>query len=130
MNVTYQLGLLHIVYSLINADGRIDDREMDALQIIQREENIPDQLFRDFARSLVSAKPNEVYTRGVNMLNACTEEEKLCAFVHLFKLAEADTSINMNEVRLLMKAVQLTKVDFDDVAVITKMSGSSKQNAA
>lgn len=118
------------MYALINADGKIDDREMSALQSIQREENITDSLFRDFSRSLASAKQNEVYTRGVNMLKGCTEEEKLCAFAHLFKLAEADTSINLNEIRLLLKAVQLTNVDFDDIALIARLNNSSSQNAA
>lgn len=129
MNSNYHLGLLHLVHILINADGHIDEREMKMLQHIKQEEKIEDSIFQGFAKGISAAKKQEIYVKGLALLNSCTEEEKLCAFAHLFKLAEADTTIDMNEIRLLMAAIKQTKVDFEDVEMITRLSSSDK-NAA
>lgn len=128
MTTTYQLGLLHIVYTLINVDGKIDEREMATLQRIQQEENIESGLFRDFSRSIVGADRKEVYKRGVDLLVACSEEERLCAFVHLFQLAEADSSISLDEVRHLLMATKGAKIDFEDVVMSANLAASLRSN--
>ena len=125
MKKNYQLGLLHVVHSLINVDGRIDDREMETLMKIKNEENIDDTVFLEFSRSIARTKSPDIFKRGVDLLKACKEEEKICAFVYLFKLAEADESISMKEVKLLMNALELTDVDFKDVAITTDLASSS-----
>ena len=134
MTTTYQLGLLHIVYTLINVDGRIDEREMNSLQKIQEEEEIDSSLFLEFSRSIVGADKNEVYRRGVDLLNACNEEERLCAFVHLFRLAESDASISLEEVRHLLMATKGVKIDFEDVLMSAHLAavqlGGSRNSAA
>ena len=134
MTTTYQLGLLHIVYTLINVDGRIDEREMNSLQKIQEEEEIDSNLFLEFSRSIVGADKNEVYRRGVDLLNACNEEERLCAFVHLFRLAESDASISLEEVRHLLMATKGVKIDFEDVLMSAHLAavqlGGSRNSAA
>lgn len=129
MSTTYQLGLLHIVYTLINVDGKIDEREMNALQMIQQEESIDCTLFKEFSRSIVGLSKKEIHTRGLAFLNACADEEKLCAFAHLFRLAESDTSICMDEVRLLLTSLKLTAIEFEDIAAVVRMS-SHTQSAA
>ncbi len=134
MTTTYQLGLLHIVYTLINVDGRIDEREINSLQKIQEEEEIDSSLFREFSRSIVGADKNEIYRRGVELLNACNEEERLCAFVHLFRLAESDASISLDEVRHLLMATKGVKIDFEDVIMSAHLAavqlGGSRNSAA
>lgn len=134
MTTTYQLGLLHIVYTLINVDGRIDEREMNSLQKIQEEEEIDSSVFLEFSRSIVGADKNEVYRRGVDLLNACNEEERLCAFVHLFRLAESDASISLEEVRHLLMATKGVKIDFEDVLMSAHLAavqlGGSRNSAA
>jgi uncharacterized tellurite resistance protein B-like protein len=122
MNRNYQLGLLHFVHVLINADGTIDEREMDALRKIQIEEEIDDTIFHEFSRSISGAKVREIYNKGIELLNTCTEEEKLIAFVHLFRLAESDESICMNEVKHLLHAIQVVKIEFADVAMSARLS--------
>ena len=122
MSTNFKLGLLHFVHMLINVDGHIDDREMVAIQAIKKEESIEDDLFQEFSKSISNSKEHEIHERGVELLNSCTEEEKLCAFVHLFRIAEADTSINMKEVRLLMYSIKATRIEFDDVVVSARMS--------
>jgi hypothetical protein len=126
MKKNYQLGLLHIVHSLINTDGRIDDREMETILKIKEEENIDDAVFLEFSRSIALAKSHDIYKRGLDLLNGCKDEEKLCAFVYLFKLAEADNSISMKEVKLLMEALKVTNIDFKDVAISTDLASSNE----
>ena len=134
MSTSYQLGLLHIVYTLMNVDGRIDEREMNSLQRIQEEEEIDSSLFREFSRSIVGADKHEVYRRGVELLNDCNEEERLCAFVHLFRLAESDASISLDEVRHLLMATKGVKIDFEDVIMSAHLAavqmGGSRNSAA
>jgi len=122
MKTNYHLGLLHFVHMLINSDGHIDDREMETILKIKQEENIEDAVFLEFSRSIAQLRGQDIFNRGLDLLNACTEEEKLCAFVYLFQLAEADTSISMKEIRLLIYALKVTNVDFNDVAASTSMA--------
>jgi hypothetical protein len=128
MKKDYQLGLLHIAHSLINTDGRIDDREMDIILKIKTEEHISDEVFLEFSRGIALAKGRDIFNRGLDLLNRCTEEEKLCAFVYLFKLAEADDSISMKEVRLLMDALKITNVDFKDISLISNLASSNESD--
>lgn len=125
MKKNYQLGLLHFVHILINADGYIDDREMEIIRKIKKEENIDDGVFLEFSRSIAHIKGQDIFNRGLDLLNSCTEEEKICAFVYLFQLAEADASISMKEVRLLMYALKVTNVDFNDVALSNDLASYS-----
>ena len=125
MKKNYQLGLLHFVHMLINTDGRIDDREMEIILKIKEEEKIDDAVFLEFSKSIAAIKGQEICNRGLDLLNGCTDDEKLCAFVYLFQLAEADTSISMKEVRLLMYALKMTNVDFNDVAISAELANSS-----
>jgi uncharacterized tellurite resistance protein B-like protein len=122
MSTNFKLGLLHFVHMLINVDNHVDEREMKALQLIKVEENIDDDLFQQFSRSIVNSKEHEIHERGVDLLNMCTEDERLCAFVHLFRIAEADSTINMKEVRLLMYSIKATKIEFDDVSMSARLS--------
>lgn len=117
IKTNYHLGLLHFVHMLINTDGRIDDREMEFILKIKNEEGIDDSLFLEFSRSIALTKQQDIFSRGLDLLNTCTEEEKICAFVYLFELAEADATISMKEVYLLMYALKVTNIDFDDVAI-------------
>ncbi|HOX83556.1 MAG TPA: hypothetical protein PLJ60_17020 [Chryseolinea sp.] len=121
MKKNYQLGLLHFVHMLINTDGKIDDREMEIILKIKNEEDIDDTVFLEFSRSIALLKGQQIFNRGLDLLNDCTEEEKICAFVYLFQLAEADATISMKEVRLLMYALKVTNVDFNDVAISTDL---------
>jgi uncharacterized tellurite resistance protein B-like protein len=130
MSTNFKLGLLHFVHMLINVDGHIDDREMAAIQAIKKEENIDDDLFQEFSKSILTSKEHQIHERGVELLNKCSEEERLCAFVHLFRIAEADATVNMKEVRLLMYSIKATKIEFDDVVMSARMSNQNPTHQA
>ncbi len=119
----FHLGLLHFVHLLVTVDGHIDDRERAAIQSIKKEENIPDSTFEEFEKKAETASEQEIYEDGINHLTTCADEEKLAAFVHLYKLAEADKNITNKEVRFLLYGVKATKISFEDVVLTAGMSG-------
>jgi hypothetical protein len=128
MKKDYHLALLHFVHMLINTDNRIDDREMDLILKIKKEEGIDDASFLEFSRSIAHINHQDIFNRGLKLLNNCTEDEKLCAFVYLFQLAEADTSISMKETRLLISALKAANVDFNDVDISNRLAAGGVKN--
>jgi len=119
----FQLALLHFVHILVTVDGHIDSRERAAIQSIKKEENIPDSLFEEFEKKTETATGQKIYEDGINHLTSCPDDEKLAAFVHLYKLAEADANITNKEVRFLLYGVKATKISFEDVVLTAGMSG-------
>jgi uncharacterized tellurite resistance protein B-like protein len=114
-NRNYQLGLMYLVHLLINADGIVDDKERSGLKKIKAFENIPDALFEEFEKEIADKKEREIYQQGIDMMNGCSDEEKLNAFVHLYKLSEADGRVHVKEVRLLLYSIRMVGIEFDDV---------------
>ncbi len=119
-NKNYHLGLLFLVHLLINVDGDLDESERAALAIIISRENIPAELVSEFEHSVTSSSEREIYQRGIQHLNACTDDEKLNAFVHLYKLSEADGRVHVKEVRLLLYSIKMAGIEFNDVVARAK----------
>jgi len=124
-NVNYQLGLLYLVHLLISSDGVIDDNEMQALLKVKNAENIPDSIFHDFAHEIASKKERDIYQRGIGLINKCTDEEKLNAFVHLYKMSEVDGKVHAKEVRLMLYSIKMAKIEFTDVVERASQTKSS-----
>jgi uncharacterized tellurite resistance protein B-like protein len=111
----YQLGLLYLIHLLINADGVIDEKERSALLKVKEDEAIPDTLFNEFEKEVHRLKEREIYQVGIELINECTTDEKLKAFVHLYKISEADGRVHVKEVRLLLYSIRQAGIEFDDV---------------
>src|SRR5690349_5630804 len=90
MNRNYHLGLLYLVHLLVSADGIVDDMELEALQSIRRREKISDEIFSEFENDVRVKKEKDIYQQGIEHLNQCNDDEKLNAFVTLYKMSEAD----------------------------------------
>lgn len=114
-NSNYQLGLLYLVHLLISADGIIDDNEKEALLKVKRLENIPDSIFQNFEQEIAAKKERDIYQTGIGLINECSEEEKLNAFVHLYKMSEVDGRIHAKEVRLMLYSIKMAGIEFNDV---------------
>lgn len=114
-NTTYQIGLLYLVHLLISADGIVDENEKKALNKVKQKENIPDSLFAEFENQVATKKERDIYQEGIEMINKCTEEEKLNAFVHLYKMSEVDGRVHVKEVRLLLYSIKMAGIEFNDV---------------
>jgi uncharacterized tellurite resistance protein B-like protein len=117
MNLTRnsQLGLLYIAHLLISSDGVIDEKEYQALSKIKSRESIPDSVFKEFELFVQDRKEREIHKEGIDLLNECTDEEKLNAFVHLYKMSEIDGRVHVKEVRLLLYAIKSTGIEFNEV---------------
>ena len=118
---TYHEGLLLFAHLLMNVDGVVDERELKALEEIRKEENIPEETFSVFRETITRKPEKELYHDGIDMLNNCSEQERLCALVHLYRLSESDFSIHPREVRLLLYSLKRTDVDFDEIELTARL---------
>ncbi|MCK6618086.1 MAG: hypothetical protein L6Q51_10620 [Cyclobacteriaceae bacterium] len=121
-SLNFQLGLLHFAHLLMSSDGRIDEQEKAMLERIRNEEEIPHTLYTYFLNVASRLSELQSYRTGVERLNQCNEEEKLSAFVHLYRLAQADDRMDMKEVRFLLYSLKQTKIDFEDVVLSARLS--------
>jgi uncharacterized tellurite resistance protein B-like protein len=122
----YHQGLLHFAHLLMTVDGVIDAREKKELEAICHEENIPDVQFALFQEAIAKKSEMQVYQDGIEFFDRCTEQERLCAMVHLFQLAESDDTIHRKEMRLLLYSLKKTNVDFEDIELTARMVKSNK----
>lgn len=67
-----------------------------------------------------------MYVEGIDLLNECSEHEKLCAFVQLYRVSEADGFIHEREVRFLLFSLKETQIDFEDVLLAARMAQASQ----
>lgn len=123
MNKNYQLGLLYLVHLLMSADGVVDENEIRALEAIKVKETIPDDTFNEFKKIIAEMKGRDIYQNGIEYINQCSDEEKLKAFVILYKMSEVDGRVHVKEVRLLLYCIKVTGIEFDDV--VAKATGSA-----
>ena len=114
-NKSYQIGLLYLVHLLICSDGTVDEIEKKALKKVKEKENIPDSVFDEFQNAVAIKKEKDIYQEGIEMINKCSKEEKLKAFVHLYKMSEVDGRVHVKEVRLLLYSIKMAGIEFDDV---------------
>jgi uncharacterized tellurite resistance protein B-like protein len=115
MSHHYHLGLLCLTHLLVSADGVLDDCEVDALQIIKEKEGISNTLFESFHLLISHRKEREIFQTGIDAINQCTVEQRIRVFVMLYKLSEVDGRVHVKEIRLLLYALKLADVEFDEV---------------
>lgn len=109
----YSTGLFALTSVLINSDGEISDKELGYLEKIRLSEGIPRAIFDSIRETILGKPEREVYQIGIDSINACTEAEKLRAFVKMYQMAQADGVIHVKEVRLLLYAIKSTHVDIN-----------------
>jgi uncharacterized tellurite resistance protein B-like protein len=122
----YHQGLLHCAHLLMSVDGMIDELETNTLQAICQEENIPEIELALFEQTVSSKSEKQIYLDGLNLLNECTEQERLCALVHLYRLTESDSLIHRKEVRFLLYSLKGADVDFEDIELTARMVKARK----
>lgn len=118
----YATGLLSLAYILIASDGEISEKELKYLEKIKDLEHLTAQDYREFRMSLIGKKEREIYQVGIEAMNRCSDDEKLRAFVRLYKMAQADGVIHVKEVRLLLYAVKLVDLDINEVISVAKVA--------
>ena len=121
-NSDYQLGLLYLVHLLISADGVVDEHEEKQLLKIIEKEKIPGDLYAKFKEEIRQKKDRDIYQKGIELINNCSDDQKLGAFVHLYKMSQADGTVHVKEVRLLLYSIKMANVEFNDVVVLAALS--------
>jgi uncharacterized tellurite resistance protein B-like protein len=111
----YQTGLLYLMHLLISADGVIDENEREVLTKIKQYEGIADDMLSKFEETLGKMSEKDIYQKGIELINQCNDEDKLQAFVHLYKMSEADGRVHVKEVRLLLYSIRSANVEFNQV---------------
>jgi hypothetical protein len=111
MNKNYPFGLFYLAHLLISADV-IDEKEETALMRIKSKEQIANNSFCEFSNNVRSLKEKEIYQQGIEMLNKCSDSEKLSAFVHLYKMSEVESTVHVKEVRLLLYSIRMVAIEF------------------
>ena len=64
------------------------------------------------------------FSLGIELINKCSDEEKLEAFVHLYKMSEVDGKVHAKEVRLMLYSIKKAKIEFSDVVGRAKQTKS------
>lgn len=121
---SFQMGLLYFSYLLVMVDGEVDQREKEAIRKIKIKENIPDWIFDDFEENIASLTEQQVFKKGVELMNRCSDEDKLKAFVHLYLLTEIDNKVHRKEVRFLLYSLKATNVAFEEVELRAKLDNA------
>ena len=116
----YHNGLLYLAHLIITADGVIDENELKAMENLKKEEQIPDQVFKDYKESVKTMKEKDIYQKAIDLISNCDDEERLRAFSWLYKISEVDGNVHVKEVRFLLYSVKRADVEFDDVVTAAK----------
>ena len=115
MNTNYQQGILYLVHLLTNVDGHVDESEILAVQKLKQVEKIPDHVTDTFEKSVIGVSDREIFRRGVEFINKCSEKEKLRALTTLYKISEIDGRVHVNEIKMILYSIELIGVEFEDV---------------
>ena len=121
-HTNYHKGLLYLMHLLISADGVVDDREKTQLELVRNGEGVPDELYEEFKNEIKAKREREIYQRGIELINLCTDEEKLRVFTHLYKMSQVDGTVHVKEVRLLLYSLKMVSIEFDDVIKAATMN--------
>ena len=124
MNRDYHLGLLYFVHLLIDADGVMDERELEALKIVREREMIPGPVVEEFERNVRRKSEHDIYRTGLEFIDRCSHQEKLSIFSTLYKLSEVDGRVHTKEIRLLLYSLRDAGMNFDEVVNSTRRTPS------
>ena len=122
MNQTYHSGLLYLIHLLMGVDGDINETELTALKKVRVHENISDNLYQEFEKNIRTLRERDIYNRGIQLIDKCTQEERLRIFSTLYKMSEVDGRVHQKEIKLLLYSIEQAGIEFDDVVNAAKSS--------
>jgi hypothetical protein len=96
-------GLVSLYHLLINADGRVDNRELAAGAFMCRQEGIPQDLFERRLAEIAALPREHVLRAGIDALKRCSREEQLRCLAWISHLTNADGYMDSEEWKLLYR---------------------------
>ena len=112
-----QQALLYLTYLLVYSDGEFDEYEQHAIKYICKQEGISEQDYSDFLITCQKSSERTLFETGVDLVEGCSDEEKISVFVWLYKLSEVDGTVHAKEVRFLLYSLRRASLDFEEVKV-------------
>jgi uncharacterized tellurite resistance protein B-like protein len=104
----------------MNADGVLDEDEMDALRKICDYENIPGEVLAKFISGVPTYTERQIYKKGLKEIGGCSDEEKVKTFAWLHRISDADGNVHVKEVRFLLYSMKKAGIEFEDVTAAAK----------
>ena len=114
---TRQQAILYLTHLLVYSDGEYDESEKDGIQAICKKEGITELDYQEFGLASLDLSERQIFEKGVDLIEECSEADKLAVFVWLYKLSEADGTVHAKEVRFLLYSLRRAEIDFDAVKV-------------
>jgi hypothetical protein len=62
----------------------------------------------------------EAYSKGLDHLTHCNDDEKLRVFATLYRLSEVDGRVHAKEIRLLLYSLKTAGIEFNEVVDFAK----------
>jgi len=118
---TRQQSILYLTYLLVYSDGEFDDSEKAAIKYICKKEGISDNDYQEFLIAAQEMSEKDLFNKGVDLLEECSEENKISSFVWLYKLSEADGMVHAKEVRFLLYSLRRANIDLDVVKAAAEL---------
>jgi len=102
MKTSFKLGLLHLLYLVTNCDDDLSHKEITYLNSVLANNDISEHLLNTFRQSLNNSSHEELYRKGIALLNKCSEEYRLRAIGIIYQMAKSDGQIHPREERLML----------------------------
>lgn len=116
----YRIGLTYLIYLLISADKVIEESELDAMELIIKNEGISEEKYQVFLTEIRNKKERDLYEIGIKLVSKCSDNEKKRAFAWLYKMSEVDGHVHVKEVRFLLYSIKHAGIEFEDVIEFAK----------
>lgn len=111
----YNEALLSLLRVIVYADGVFDDDESNAIKEICDIESISDAYYDDFCERVKNLSEKDMYIKGIDSVQECSQEEQIKIYVWLYKMAEVDGTIHVKEVRFLLYSFRQADIEFEQV---------------
>lgn len=103
MKTTEYEGLIALYYLLIQADGKISDKELKMGEVMCKHEKIDEETFNIQIKNHDKVGADELYSKCVNSLKSCDEEFKIKTVAWMSLIANSDGFMSPDEWKLIYK---------------------------
>ena len=115
-----QQAILYLTYLLVYSDGEFVDKERHGIKYICQQEGISEGEYEDFINNSQGSSERKLFENGIDLIEKCSNEDRIRAFSWLYKLSEVDGKVHAKEVRFLLYSLRRASVDFEEVKTVAQ----------
>ena len=116
----YCKSLLYLTHGVIRSDGLVHIEESMALNNLCQNEKISFEERDKFLAEIEGTDSNHIFLTGLDALKKCSFEEQGKVLGWIYRLVEADNSIDVREARFLLYAINASQYTIEDIIEISK----------